>query len=91
MRSLHNSPENPTTTNVPDVKKYGNPDRWQLVVKASSEKEQWMRSTKAFNLPNGCLVQVSTIDNGQIAEAVVFVPDVNFVKSNTGEKEFQSI
>ncbi len=80
MRSLHNSPTNPATKNVPDIQKYGLPDNWILVCKASSQKEGWMRSTKVMNLPNGSLVQVSTYDNGQIAEAITFIPNVHFNK-----------
>lgn len=91
MRSLHNSPTNPATKNVPDIQKFGNPDGWQLVCKASSEKEQWMRSTKAFNLPNGVLIQTSTIDGGTPAESVVFVPGINYLKNNVGEEGFQKI
>lgn len=80
MRSLHNSPSNPATKNVPDIQKYGLPDNWMLVCKASSQKEGWMRSTKAMNLAGGCLIQVSTYDNGQIAEAITFVPNTDFNK-----------
>jgi hypothetical protein len=63
--------------NSPNSLIYGNPDDWELICKASCDVQGWMRSTKAYEiLGAGCLVQVSTIDNGQIAEAVTFVPGV---------------
>lgn len=42
-----------------------------------------MKSTKAMNLPNGALVQVTTNERGQVAEAVCFVPGINF-NNDTG-------
>ena len=54
----------------------GNPDMWQLITKASSKSEGWMRSTKALELPHGCLINVSTQVSGAIAEALEFVPGV---------------
>ena len=49
-----------TKQNVPDVQTVGNGDAFQLLCKASSEKEGWMKSTKAMNVGHGCLVQVTT-------------------------------
>ena len=63
---------------VKDIEVYGDPDKWQLVSKASSKKEAWMKSTKAMNLPYGSLVQVSTQQGDNVAESVTYVPDVRF-------------
>lgn len=63
-----------------DLKVWGNGDAWQLICKASSESEGWMKSTKAMRVSDlGCLVQVTTEkrnSNGStsLAEAVTFVP-----------------
>jgi hypothetical protein len=80
MKSLHNSDINGTRNNVPDVKMFGNEDLFQLICKASSEKEGWMKSTKAMEIPGvGCVVQVTTQQRNPdgsyaVAEALTFVP-----------------
>jgi hypothetical protein len=62
---------------VSDLKVFGNGDTWQLLCKASSQREGWMKSTKAMEIPGvGCVVQVTTQQGEQIAEALVFVPGV---------------
>ena len=53
---------------------HGNPDAWVCVCKASSEEEGWMKSTKVMQMRQGCLVQVSTQQGDQVAEALTFVP-----------------
>jgi hypothetical protein len=72
-----------------DVRVFGNTDAWQLICKAHSSSEKWMRSTKAMEIPGiGCLVQVSTQQGDHVAEAVCFVP---FVSITTDEKGTRSI
>ncbi len=67
----------------PEVKIFGNGDLWQLICKASGP--DWMKSTKAMELPNlGCLVQVTTQQGDAIAEAVVFAPQVKVAKDREG-------
>lgn len=61
---------------VSDVKVFGNTDIFRLVSKASSEKEEWMKSTKIMNLPKGMLVQVTTQQGVNVAEALQYVPGV---------------
>ena len=47
------------TVDVPGpVQVFGKPDHFKLLFKASSPT--WTRSTKAMEVPGGCLVQVST-------------------------------
>lgn len=72
--------------NIPDIKVYGDGDTFALLCKASSQEQGWMKSTKVCNLPNGCLVQVSTQQKHpdgsySVAEALTFVPDVNMDKN----------
>lgn len=80
MKTLHNTTFSKASENVPDIRKWGNPDAFKLICKASSEKEGWMKSTKAMHIPHqGCLVQVTTQQRNPdgsyvVAEALCFVP-----------------
>ena len=83
MKTLINRDGNGVQKNVPDVEFFGNADGFQLICKASSQEEGWMKSTKAMEIPGvGCLVQVTTQqqsginDSYVIAEALTFVPGV---------------
>lgn len=92
MKTLHNSDASGTRKNVKDVKVIGNGDMFKLLCKASSEEEGWMKSTKALEVPGGCVVQVTTQqrnDDGTyaVAEALSFVPGVRVVgDTNNGRK-----
>lgn len=64
------------------VATFGDPDRFQLLFKANGKT--WEKSTKAMELPGGCLVQVSTDElnpdgSRSVAEALAFVPGVKVV------------
>lgn len=70
-----------------EVRFWGDPDQMQLLFKAQGRG--WKKSTKAMQLPNGCLVQVTTERQSAdgdwaSAEALQFVPDVAIVDSPTG-------
>ena len=92
VKSLHNSEVSGAKINVKDLKIVGNGDAFQLLFKASSEKEGWMKSTKAMATGNGCLVQVTTQQRNAdgsyaVAEALSFVPGVIIVPDkNNGRK-----
>ena len=81
-KTLDNTDIDGATKNVTDIKVFGNGDSWQLLCKASSEVEGWMKSTKAYEITGvGCLVQVTTQQRNMdgsysVAEAVAFVPGV---------------
>jgi hypothetical protein len=65
-----------------DLKVYGDGDTFALLCKASSQEQGWMKSTKVCNIPDGCLVQVSTQQRNPdgsyaVAEALTFVPGMN--------------
>jgi hypothetical protein len=80
MKTLHNSDISEAHKNVSDLKVFGNGDLFQLLSKASSEAEGWMKSTKAMEIPGvGCVIQVTTQQGGNVAEAVTFVPGVKIV------------
>lgn len=76
MKTLNNSEVNGAKKQVKDIEIFGNGDTFALLCKASSKEEGWMKSTKVCNLPNGCLVQVTTQQGDNVAEAITFVPDV---------------
>ena len=61
-----------------DVKVYGNGDMFQLLCKASSKNECWMKSTKAMEIPDvGCVVQVTTQAMMTIVKIAKLI-DINF-------------
>jgi len=81
MKTLHNSDVSGARLNVDDLCTWGDPDTFKLICKASSNKEDWMKSTKAMEIPGvGCIVQVTTQQGVNIAEAVCFVPGVRIVE-----------
>jgi hypothetical protein len=80
LKTLHNSDISGARVNVKDIKVVGNGDMFQLLCKASSEAEGWMKSTKAMTVPfGGCVVQVTTQQRNPdgsyaVAEALTYVP-----------------
>ena len=91
-KTLHNSDVSGAKQNVPDIKVVGNGDTFRLLCKASSANEGWMKSTKAMEVPGGCVVQVTTQQKNidltySIAEALTFVPGVKIADDdNSGRK-----
>lgn len=81
-KTLGNTDVNGAHKNVPDIQVFGNGDMFQLLCKASSQAEGWMKSTKAMEIPEvGCVVQVTTQQRNPdgsyaVAEALTFVPGV---------------
>lgn len=79
-KTLTNTTAKQCKDQVSDVEIWGDGDAWKLICKASSEKEGWMKSTKAMRVSGtGCLVQVTTQQRNpdgswSIAEAVTFAP-----------------
>lgn len=76
-KTLGNTDAAGAKENVKDIKFFGDGDTFKLISKASSQNEGWMKSTKAMEIENaGCVVQVSTQQGQNVAEALTFVPDV---------------
>jgi len=66
---------------VPDVQKFGNPDTFQLLCKAWSEEQSWMKSTKVLDVPGaGVFLQVTTQQGDNVAESVCWAPNVHLVE-----------
>ena len=77
MKTLSNRTVSAARTNVQDISNYGNGDTFKLICKASSKAEGWMKSTKAMEIAGvGCVVQVTTQQGDNVAEAITFVPGV---------------
>ncbi len=91
-KTLHNSDIAEAKQNVKDIKIVGNGDMFQLLCKASSQEEGWMKSTKACDVGHGCIVQVTTHQcnhdgTNSVAEALTYVPGVKIVDDeNNGRK-----
>lgn len=95
MKTLHNSDVSGARENVKDIKVVGNGDMFRLLCKASSEREGWMKSTKAMETSGGCVVQVTTQQRNPdgsyaVAEAVTFVPGVKIVDDENGGRKLRT-
>lgn len=74
-KTLDNTTADKASKQVEDIKFWGNRNTFKLISKASSEAEGWMKSTKAMEIPSlGCVVQVTTQQGNNVAEAVTYVP-----------------
>lgn len=95
-KTLNNSDISGVKQNVPDVKVVGNGDLFQLLSKASSQNEGWMKSCKAMQTPNGCVVQVTTQQRNpdgtySCAEALTFVPGVSITPDVNGGRKLLAL
>lgn len=76
-KTLDNTTASKAVENVKDIKFWGDGDTFKLISKASSKSEGWMKSTKAMEILGvGCVIQVTTQQGNNIAEALTFVPNV---------------
>lgn len=85
-KTLDNTNVAEAKAKVSDIKVFGNGDLFQLIAKASSKQQGWMKSTKAMETPKGCVVQVTTQQGDNVAEALTFVPDVSIKVDENGNK-----
>jgi hypothetical protein len=91
VKSLHNTDTNSATKNVKDIVFFGDGDMFKLISKASSEKEGWMKSTKAMEIKGvGCVLQTTTQQRNpdgsySLTDAVTFVPNCK-IEYITNEK-----
>jgi len=91
-KTLENTTSSQATKNVSDIVFWGYGDTFQLISKASSKQEGWMKSTKAMYIHNvGCVVQVTTQQNDNIAEAITFVPGVKIMESKMKDADGKSV
>jgi hypothetical protein len=92
MKTLHNGAVADARERVADIEVVGNGDSFQLLCKASSKAEGWMKSTKAYEVEGfGCIVQVTTQQGDNVAEALVWVPFVRIVEDENGGRKLVGI
>lgn len=86
-KTLDNTTANQAKDQVSDIKFWGDGDIWKLLGKASSKNEGWMKSSKAYEIEGvGCIVQVTTQQGQNVAEAVTFVPNVKIEETKEENK-----
>lgn len=78
-------------TKVSDITVVGNGDSFALLCKASSKAQGWMKSAKAMETPSGCVVQVTTQQGSNVAEALTFVPGVKLADDVNGGRKLVSM
>lgn len=65
--------------NISDIVVIGDGDMFRLLCKAGSQKQGWMKSTKAMIVPHGMFLQVTTQQRNpdgsySVAEALTYAP-----------------
>lgn len=86
MKTFKNTSASGASVNVKDIKFWGNGDLFQLLGKAYSEEEEWMKSTKAMQIDGvGCVVQVTTQQGDNVSEALTYVPGAKIEKIHDAE------
>ena len=66
--------------NISDLKTFGNGDLFKLISKSSSPSQGWLKSTKAMQIDGvGCIIQVTTQQWDNVAEALTFVHGVKII------------
>ena len=93
-KTMGNTDANGASKNVKDIIFWGNGDLFQLLSKASSENEGWMKSSKAMDVGTGCVVQVTTQQRNpdgsySVAEALTYVPgvEIELIYETDGDME----
>jgi len=85
-KTLENTTASQAKDNVKDIKFWGDGDTFKLISKASSKEERWMKSSKAMQIDGvGCVVQVTTQQGDNVAEAITFVPGVKIEEEKNKE------
>ena len=84
MKTLGNTCASGATKNVKDIVFWGDGDMFRLISKASSKNEGWMKSTKAMQVGNKVIVQVTTQQRNpdgsySLAEALTTVEDAKII------------
>ena len=85
-KTLKNTDADGASKNVKDIVFWGDGDTFKLINKASSQNEGWMKSTKAMQIDRvGCVIQVTTQQGDNVAEALSFVPGVKIYEEYTND------
>lgn len=77
---------------ISDLQFVGNGNLFKVLVKASSKSQGWMKSTKGMEVAGlGVLVQVTTQNYDNVAEALTFVPGATIVADENGGNKLVQI
>ena len=77
IKTYGTNPEEPAKEVVGDFKAWGDITQWKHICKSWSQKEDWMKNTKAMEIEGvGCVLLVSTQNEEMIAETTTFIPGV---------------
>jgi len=82
-KTLSNMDQASASAAVPDLQVIGDGDIFQVLSKAWSQEEGWMKSTKAMEIKGlGCVIQVTTQQRNpdgshSVSEALAWVPGVH--------------
>lgn len=91
-KTLNVSEVNQAKKVIGDLEVFGDGDLFKLICKASSKKENWMKSTKAMQILGvGCVVQVTTQQGDNVAEAICFVPGVEISEMKDGNRRLTRV
>jgi hypothetical protein len=75
-KTMGNTTASHAADNVSDIKFWGNGDMWKLLSKASSEKEGWMKSSKAMEIFGiGCVLQTTTQQWNEVTDTTTLIPN----------------
>jgi len=86
-KTLKNTDIDGASKNIKDVVFWGDADCFKPIGKAHSEEEGWMKSTKAMEIPAvGVVVQVTTQQGSNVAEALTFIPGVRLMEIKDEDK-----
>jgi hypothetical protein len=92
-KTLNNTTVKQARDQVSDLEVFGNGDLFRLISKASSQRQGWMKATKAMEVTGcGVVVQVTTqqrnLDGSYaVAEALAFVPGAKIIDVSPGERQ----
>ena len=85
-KTFQNTDSDGAKKNVSDIQFWGDGDTFKLISKAWSKKEGWMKSTKAMEIKGvGCVIQVTTQQGSNVAEAVTFAPNCKIKEETDAE------
>lgn len=79
-KTVNNTDVKQAKVQVKDLEVFGDGDLFKLISKASSKNEGWMKSTKAMFTGRGCVIQVTTQQGDNVAEAVTYVPGITIME-----------
>ncbi len=91
VKSLDVASIEDATSKVSDIVVVGDGNLFKVLSKASSKSQGWMKSTKAMEVPSGVVVQVTTQQWDNVAEAITYVPGVKIEEDVNGGRKLVPI